>query len=171
MKVLTGLLITGAVVAVGARAAMALKRASERSAVQLSGRVHKLTTQGVVVALGFNIKNPTRATLKMSIPLITVKYGNTELAQSSLSQVDVPPEILTSAGHIRIDKFKETGMIFTEVTLPYFSLLSAGYDLVKKLKGRLNGEGNKIKFNVTISSQTFTSIGSYAYDEKQTISL
>ena len=168
MKVLTGLLITGAVVALGA-SVIALKRASEKIAVQVSSRVHKLTTQGVVVVLGFNLKNPTRAALKMAIPLITVKYGNTELAQSSLSNVDVPPEILTSEGHIRIDKFKETGMIYTEVTLPYFSLLTAGFDLVKKLKGRLEGEGNKIRFDVAISSQTFTSVGSYAYDETQTI--
>lgn len=133
MKVLTGLLITGAVVA-GASALMALNRASKKIATQITARVHKITTQGVVVVLGYNIKNPTRAALKMAIPLITVNYGNMQLAQSSLSKVNVPPAILTSEGHIRIEKHKETGMIYTEVTLPYFSLLSAGFDLVKKLK-------------------------------------
>ena len=171
MKLITGLVITGAVIA-GASALVALKRASDKVATEISSRVHKLSPLGVVVVLGFNIKNPTRADLSMAMPLITVSYNGNQLAQSSLTKVNVPQNILTSEGHIRIDKFKETGMIYTEVTLPYFALLSSGYDMVKKLKGRLSGENtNKIKFIVDITSQAFTKIGSFAYDDKQTISV
>lgn len=171
MKLITGLVITGVVIA-GASALVALNRASEKVATEVTARVHKLTTSGVVIVLGYNIKNPTRAALKMSVPLITISYNGSQLAQSSLANTTIPNNILTSEGHIRIEKFKETGMIYTEVTLPYFSLISAGYDLVKVLKGRLSGENtSKVKFTVDVTSQAFTALGSFAYDDKQIIAV
>lgn len=171
MKVLATLAIGGAAAFFGYRAFVGLKRASEKVATQISARVHKLTIQGVVLVVGFNIKNPTRASLDMAMPLITVAYNGTQLAQNSLSEVNIPAAILTSERHIRIEKYKETGMIYTEVTLPFFSLLSAGASLVKQLKDRMNGGSNPIQFEVEVNSQVFTALGSYAYDEKQTITV
>lgn len=169
MKALKGLLIFGGAVIVG-KLLMSLRQASENITAQVSARVHKLTTQGIIIALGYNIKNPTNVNLEVSVPLITITYNGKQLGQSSLTLTTIPGQSITDQGRIRIEKHKETGTVYTEVTLPYFSLISAGFDLLKQLKGRLPGEsGQKVRLGVVVTARVYKGAASFPFTYKETI--
>lgn len=153
-----------------------LHRAGKKVIVSVSGRVHKVTLEGVVVIMNYNIKNPTKGSMEMSTPLIQLTHRGILLASSSMSLVEVPETAKTAGGRIKIQPFRETGAITTSILLPTLSLLGAGTSLLPQLKQRLmSGSNNQaqipILFEIATTAQLFTKIGSYPYDEKMTLKI
>ena len=170
MKALNVILIGGAVF-LGGRYLLSLNRASKKAVVQVSANVHRVTFEGVEVVLKYNIKNPTRTSIEMAAPLITLSHNGKVLASSSMALVEIPEDVRTTNGRIRILPFKETGIIATSILLPYLSLIGAGANLITALKNRLNAESEEetVKFEVATTSTVFTKVGSYPYDDKAII--
>lgn len=169
-------IIGGGLAFIGGRYLYQLYRTGKKVVVDVTGRVHKVTLSGVLVVLNFNIKNPTNGSIEMSMPLIKLTQGNTVLASSSMSIIDVPEEARSTKDRIKIRPFKETGTITTRILLPTLSLLGASAKLLPHLKNRLLSSSQTqnnppIEFQVETTSTVFTKIGSYPYDEKMTISV
>ena len=89
----------------------AASRASKKIDVIISGERVGFNYQGVPVTLSYIIKNPTKARMEMTSPLIKFRVGGTHLASSTLSVDDIPQENRSSAGRIKIEPFAQTGKI------------------------------------------------------------
>ncbi|MEZ4921868.1 MAG: hypothetical protein R2780_01740 [Crocinitomicaceae bacterium] len=162
----------GGLLFMGGRYLWQLNQAGNKAVVEVSGRVHKVMLNGIVVVVNYNIKNPANVVIELATPLIKLSHNNKVIASSSMSIVDVPEDAKAN-GRIRIAPHSETGVIETSVLLPYLSLIGAGASLITKLKDRLNsGEEEKepIEFEIETLSTVFTKIGSVPYDDKQVIS-
>lgn len=170
MKALKIIAIGGAVF-LGGRYLFSLNRAGNKAVVQLGGKVEKVTIEGVVVVLKYNIKNPTRSSIEMAAPLIKLSHNGKILASSSLALVEIPEDVRSTNGRIKILPYKETGIITTSILLPFLSLIGTGANLITRLKNRLNPDADQqtVKFDVETNSTVFTQVGSYPYDDKVTI--
>jgi hypothetical protein len=163
--------IGGAIFLVG-RHFLSLNRASKTAAVDVGGRVHRVSIEGIELMLDYNIKNPTRSRMEMAVPLIKLIYNGTVIATTSMSQVVIPEAVRSASGRIRIEPFKETGIISTPVLLPYLNLISVGANLISRLKDRLTGQPDQpIKVEIQTTTTFFTALASIPYDEKQIIDL
>lgn len=173
MKALNVILIGGAIF-FGGRYILSLSRTGKKAVVQVGASVKGVSLEGVEVVLKYNIKNPTRSSIEMAAPLITLSHNGKVLASSSMALVDIP-EAVQSNGRIKILPFKETGNITTSIRIPYLSLIGAGASLITMLKNRLNaGEDEQVeavKFEIATTSRVYTKVGSYPYDDKTTVSV
>lgn len=168
MKALNVILIGGTII-LGGRYLLSLNRTGKKVVVQIGANVKSVSFEGVEVVLKYNIKNPTKSSIEMSAPLITLLHQGKVLASSSMTLVDIP-ESAQSNGRIKILPFKETGNITTSIRIPYLSLLGAGANLISVLKDRLNASPEDkietVKFEVKTTSRVYTKVGSYPYDDK-----
>lgn len=162
-----GYIIGGGLLFFGGRYLVSLARTSDKAVVQAKGQLDKVTVEGVVVVLKFNIKNPTRTSITMSAPLIDIKYKDKVLASSSMALVDIPEEVRDSKGRIRILAFKETGWITTRILIPFVNLLGLGSGLVKRIKN----PDDKVKFTIGTTATVFTAFGQYPYDDRQEVEI
>ncbi len=164
-------IVIGGLVYFGGRYLFSLNRAGSKAVVQVGARVHKLAMEGVVVVLKYNIKNPTRASIEMAAPLVKLSYNGKVLASSSMALVEIPEDVRSTNGRIRILPFKETGEITTSITIPYLSLVGAGAVLLARLKNRLDPDAEQVKtkFNIETTSTVFTQLGSYPFDDKAVV--
>lgn len=172
MKALNVILIGGAVF-LGGRYLYSLNRASNKVVVQIGGRVHKVSFEGVEVILKYNIQNPTNSSIRMSAPLIKLSHNSKVLASSSMELVEIPEDVRSTNG-IKIKPFKETGIITTSILLPTLSLVGTGANLITLLKNRLNaGSDNQetIKFEIETTATVFTKVGNIPYDDKSIIEI
>lgn len=170
MKALKVIIIGGAAF-VGGRYLLSLNRLSKKVVVQVSGRVHKVSIDGVEILLKYNIKNPTNSSISMNAPLITLSYNGSVLASSSMASNNIPENVRGNNGTIKILANQETGEISTSILLPTLSLISAGTNLLKILKDRLkaSAETKKVKIEVQTTSTVITKLGKYPYDDKTII--
>ncbi|MBD3638153.1 MAG: hypothetical protein HUJ25_12445 [Crocinitomicaceae bacterium] len=163
----------GGLAFLGGRYLWQLNRAGEKAAVEVSGRVHKITLNGVEVVLSYNIKNPTNVAIEMAVPLVKLSHRQKVIASSSMSLVNIPEDAKTANGRIRIAPNAETGYIQTSILLPYLSLIGAGSSVITALKNRLNSTGDEeqepVEFEVQTTSTVFTKLGSVPFDDVQTI--
>ncbi|MBI3136054.1 MAG: hypothetical protein HYZ14_15360 [Bacteroidetes bacterium] len=166
-------IVIGGLVFLGGRYFFRLNRAGEKAVVQASGKVKKVTMEGVVLDLKFNIKNPTATDIEMAAPLIKLLHNKSVLASSSLSLMEIPDSVKGKDGRIRIKPYLETGWINTSITLPFLSLASAGGSLLTRLKNKLDpaAEQKTIAFEVETNSSIFTKVGSYPYDDVTTLTV
>jgi len=162
-------ILIGGLVFLAGRYLSSLIRTGNQVVTQISGKVDKFSIDGVVVALKYNIKNPTRTSIKIAAPLIKLSYKNKVLASSSMKLVDIPQSVKDDKGRIRILPFKETGEITTRILIPFLSLVGVGADLLTKLKDENPTE--KVKFTIDTVSTVFTKIGSYPYEEKTIVTI
>ena len=146
MSALKFILIGGAVF-LGGRYLYALNRAGKKVIVQVGGRVHKVTLTGVEVVLKYNIKNPTNTGIEMAAPLISLSHNSKILASSSMALVEIPEDVRTTNGRIKIKPFKQTGEITTSILIPHLSVIGAGANLFSILKDRLNANSQDKKTN------------------------
>ncbi|MCR9171924.1 MAG: hypothetical protein NXI10_05500 [bacterium] len=166
------MILIGIGLVAGGRYVYNLTRTQNKAAVQLGGRVHKMTMQGIELLVSFNIKNPGNSSMEMAIPLIKLFHSGTLLGASSMTQVDIPDATKGSNGRIRIPANSETGVISTIILLPYLSLTGLGANLVATLKDRLKGGSQKVKFTVETNTTIFTPLGGeIPYDDKQVIAV
>lgn len=171
MKLIKGIAIGGIVFMIG-RFIYNLKRAESKTAVQVGGRVHKLTTQGAELFINYNIKNPSASVMEMAVPLITLKYKGTLLASSSMTPMILPSGVsVNSKGRIPIGAHSETGVITTKVLIPYLSMVGLGVDLVKLMQDRINGGDTKIKLTSEVNTSIFAGPLTIPYDDVQTLTI
>jgi len=141
-----------------------LNRAKEKILVAVSGKRDKISLQGVMVELNYNIKNPTRAKMKVTAPLIKLSSNGSLLASSTMQQVEIPQAVKDQSGRIIIDAFKETGKITTKILIPWLSILKVSSQLYNRLKS-----GEKVSIEIETISQVFTPITDFPLDDKTTI--
>tara|TARA_X000000950_G_C13650822_1_gene551639 strand:+ start:188 stop:694 length:507 start_codon:yes stop_codon:yes gene_type:complete len=153
----------------GGKYLLSLNRASQKIITSVSGKKDKITTQGISILLSYNIKNPTRANMKMTAPLIKLSFNGELLASSTMQSVDIPISVKDSIGRIEIKAFKETGKITTQIMIPWLSVLSIGPQLMKRLKSQ--NTSDKIQLEIETISQVYTLAGDYPLEEITTIEL
>lgn len=157
----------------GGRYLYQLHRAGEKVVVDVNGRVHKVSLSGVEVVMNYNIKNPTNSQIEMTAPLIKLLYEKKVLASSSMALVEIPEDVKNKSGHIKIRPFQETGMISTTILIPHLSILTAGANLLNRLRNRLDADRDEepIQFDIDTTANVFTKLGSYPYDETVKVSI
>ena len=172
MKALKIIAIGGAVF-LGGRYLFSLNRAGKKIVVKVGGRVNKVSLSGVEVILKYNIQNPTRSSIRMSAPLIKLTYNGKVLASSSMTLVEIPEDVQSTNGNIKIEPFKETGFITSSRLIPHLSLIGTGANLLPRLKNKLlaQSEDDPITFEIETTSTVFTKVGSYPYDEIEKVTI
>jgi len=170
MKLINGIII-GGIAAFVFRYIYNLKRAENKTAVELNARVHRFTTQGVELHLDYNVKNPTASNMEMAIPLIKLFRKGSLLASSSLAPFITNTGQSVSSNRIRIAPYSESGVITSRILIPYLSMIGLGTDLVKALKARLAGGTEKVKLDVEVNTTIFTGLANIPYDDRQTIEI
>lgn len=143
-----------------------LNKSQYKIVLVVGGRIHKLSAQGVVLKVIYNIKNPTNTTLRMSAPLIRITVNDKQVATSNMRAIDIPEEA-RDADKIVIRSNKETGEIESEVIIPWISLLAVAPDLVSKLQSQ-DGK-TKLTIKVETQSQVYTLFGAFPYEQTTTI--
>lgn len=150
---------------------LSLGRANKKVVISVSGEKGQISTQGIEILLNYNIKNPSRAKLKITPPLIKLLVNDKLVASSSMQSVDIPASVKDSKGRIQIMAYKETGKITTSILVPWISLLQISPDLITRLKQTDKTDTNKVNVSVETLSQAFTPIGDFPIDDKTTIAL
>lgn len=168
MKAYAIIAIGGAVVLTSAYL-YGINKAQDKIAIVISGRVHKLSAQGVTVVISYNIKNPTASTMRMTPPLIKISVNGKQLAVSSMDQIDIPESSRDDSGKIVIRANKETGNIESSIMVPWISLASLAPDLVTRFQNQ--DSKNKISVQVGINLNVYTLVASFPYEQTSTIKL
>ena len=145
----------------------AAQRASEKIDVIISGERVGFNYQGVPVTMSYIIKNPTKARMEMTSPLIKFRVGGTHLASSTLSVDDIPQENRSSAGRIKIEPFAQTGKITSTILVPYASILKLGLAFLNKFKDG----GQKVQIQVETNAQVYLGLINFAYDDIQNMEI
>jgi len=86
-KILIGTGIAGAIT--GIVYARRLKTASVKLVVIPRVRVHKITAQGIVLAVETKIKNPTRTPFSIKYPFVRLRYKGSDIGTSQPKDKDV----------------------------------------------------------------------------------
>lgn len=153
----------------GGRYLISLSRASKKAVVSVSGKRGLISAQGINVTLNYNIKNPSRANLRITPPLVKLLINDKLVASSTMQNVDIPETVKDSKGRISINAFSETGNITTSILVPWLSIVSISPDVLSRLQ---NGDtSQKVQVSVETLSHAFTAVGDFPMDDKTTIQL
>jgi len=165
MKAFTVIAVGGALVLVG-NYLMGINKSQYKIALVATGRVQKISVQGVTLLVQYNIKNPTAATMRMSAPLIKISVNGKQVATSNMQTADIP-DAARDGDKIVIRANTETGAIGSELVIPWIALASIAPDLVTRLKNP-NGK-NKTSIRVDTLCRIFTNVGSFPYESTSII--
>jgi len=149
---------------------LSLSRASNKIVITVSGEKGQLSAQGIEILLKYNIKNPSRAKLKITPPLIKLLVNDKLIASSSMQSVDIPLTVKDDKGRILIQAYKETGIITTSILVPWISLLQVSPDLITRLK-QAGTDNGKVSISVETLSQAFTTLGDFPIEDKTNVQL
>lgn len=153
----------------GGRYLFSLNRAKNKVLTIVTGQKESITAQGITIRVKYNIKNPTRANMKMTAPLIKLSFGGKLLASSTMKMVDIPLDARDESGRIVIKAFNETGEISTTILVPWLSVLGVSQQLLSRLQNQDPNE--KIKLEIETTSRIYTLAGSYPFDELTTLTI
>jgi len=153
----------------GGRYLLSLSRASNKAIVSISGKRGLISAQGINVTLNYNIKNPSRANLKITPPLVKLLINDKLVASSTMQNVEIPDSIKDSKGRISINAFSETGNITTSILVPWLSIVTINPDILSRLQS--GDTAQKVQVSIETLSHAFTSIGDFPLDDKTTIQL
>ncbi|MGV6861011.1 MAG: hypothetical protein ACWA41_04520 [Putridiphycobacter sp.] len=154
---------------IGGKYLLSLNRARHKIVTMVTAKKDQLSAQGITIALRYNIKNPTRANMKMTAPLIKLSFNGKLLASSTMQAVDIPTSAKDNKGRIIIQAFKETGDITTKILIPWISVIGISPQLMSRLQSKDPNE--KIQLEIETISQVFTLAGDYPLEELTTIEL
>lgn len=152
-----GILLTGGYL-------FSLKRAKNKIVTLVTASKNKITNKGILLDVNYNIKNPTKAAMKITPPLIQIHHNGKLLASSSMDSNVIPPSIKDDTGRILIKPFKETGKITAQILITWLDALS----ISPKLLARLQNKNQKIALEIQTTSQLYTRLGNYPFDTKTT---
>lgn len=153
----------------GIRYLLSLKQAGEQVVIKVSGQKDKITAQGISILVSYNIQNPTRATVRMTPPLIKLSSAGQFLASSTMQDVQIPEKVKDSNGRIIMKAFSETGDVTATVHIPWLSVLSISPQLMTRLQS--SDPKDKITLTVETITHLFTLAGDYPYAEKSSFKL
>ena len=153
----------------GGRYILSLSRASNKAIVSVSGKRGLISAQGINVTLNYNIKNPSRANLKITPPLVKLLINDKLVASSTMQNVEIPDSIKDSKGRISINAFSETGNITTSILVPWLSIVTISPDILSRLQS--GDTAQNVPVSIETLSHAFTSIGDFPLDDKTTIQL
>lgn len=166
MKTFTILAIGGAALLAG-RYLYGINKSQYKIVLTVTGRIHKVTAQGVSLMIRYNIKNPTTSAMRMTPPLIRITVNGKQIATSNMREIDIPESSRDSSGKILIRANRETGDIESEIIVPWVGLLAVAPDLVSRFQ---NADGkNKIALKVETQSRIYTLLGVFPYEQTSTI--
>ncbi len=160
-------IIGGGIAFFAGRYLINLTRAGNKAVTMVNGKIDRITPQGVDVSLSYNIKNPTRSSLRMTPPLIKLSHQGKVLASSSMKTVDIPADAKDSKGRIKILPHNETGEISTLINIPYLNLVGVGIGLWNKI----NDPNQSVKLTIESNATLYTSVGVFPYDDITNIEL
>lgn len=165
MKTIAIIAIGGAILAAGSYL-YGINNSQYKIVLAVGGRIHKLSAQGVILKVNYNIKNPTTSTMRMSPPLIRITLNGKQIATSNMRTIDIP-EQSRDKDKIVIRANQETGAIESEVIVPWISLLGVAPDLITKLQ---NQDGKtKLAIKVETQARIFTLVGAFPYEQTTSI--
>lgn len=159
MKVLKTIGILGAAAWVWSKYRSS-SRAAEKIDVTISGERVGINYQGVPVVLSYVIKNPTKARMELTSPLIKIKVDKKLLASSTISVADIPLQNRSSKGRIMIEPFSQTEKINVTIPISFIGLLQLGKAFYDKFKN-----GNAVQIEVETNAQVYTELGNFPYDD------
>lgn len=168
MKVLTYIAVGTGIFFTG-RYLLSLSRISDKAIISVRGRRGLISAQGINVKLNYNIKNPSRANLRISPPLIKLSVNGKTVASSTMQSVEIPKSVKDSNGRIVIKKFSETGEITTTVLVPWINLLAVSPQILTRLQS--GDVSKKVTLTVETLSHAFTAIGDFPMDSTKNIEL
>jgi hypothetical protein len=148
---------------------LSLGRAKKKVITTVSGQRDSITAQGINILVKFNIKNPTRAHMSMTAPLIKLSANGKLLASSTIPTTNIPTEAKDSNGRIKIEAYKETGEITTKILVPWLSVISISPQLLARLQS--SDPSDKVKLELETNAQLFTGIANFPYEEKTTLTI
>ncbi len=154
---------------IGGRYILSLSRASNTIVVDISGQRGLISAQGINVSLNYNIKNPTRANLKITPPFIKIGIDGQLVASSKMKEIVIPASIKDTNDRISINAFSQTGEIPTTIMIPWLSLLTISPTIVSKLKN--GNENQKVELTIETLTQVYTSVGNFPHEQKTAIQL
>ena len=153
----------------GGRYILSLSRASNKAIVSVSGKRGLISAQGINVTLNYNIKNPSRANLKITPPLVKLLINDKLVASSTMQNIEIPDSVKDSKGRININAFSETGNITTSILVPWLSIVTISSDILSRLQS--GDTAQKVQVTIETLSHAFTSIGDFPLDDKTIIQL
>jgi hypothetical protein len=166
MKTFTILAIGGAVLIAGSYL-YGINKSQYKIVLTATGRIHKVTAQGVTLIIRYNIKNPTTAAMRMTPPLIRITVNGKQIATSNMREIDIPEASRDDSGKIIIRANQETGDIESEVIIPWVGLISTAPDLISRLQ---NTDGKtKVSLKVETQARIYTMLGVFPYEQNTTI--
>ncbi|WP_343636302.1 hypothetical protein [Fluviicola sp.] len=168
MKAIKYLVIGGAIVLTG-KYLLSLNRAQKKIVIVATGKRGKISAQGISIVIRYNIKNPTKARMTMTPPLIKLSLNGTLIGTSNMQMNDIPADVRDKTGKIIIRAFNETGNIEASVFIPWLNLLTVGGDLIKRFKS--TDPKDQITVEVETISQVYSMIGNFPHEETLSIKL
>lgn len=160
MKAIKYIAIGGGVILLG-KYLLSLDQAQKRAVISATGKIDKLTAQGLSLILRYNIKNPSTGNLRMTPPLIKLSVAGNLIASSNMQMIDIPENVRDKSGKIIIRPFSETGDIQARILIPWLNLVGVAPDLLKRVQSK--DSKDKIKIQVETLSQAYTLVGSFPY--------
>jgi hypothetical protein len=166
MKTFTLIVVAGAALAAGSYL-YGINKSQYKIVLTVTGRIHKVTAQGVSLMIKYNIKNPTTSAMRMTPPLIRITVNGKQIATSNMREIDIPENSRDSSGKIQIRANAETGEIESEVMVPWVGLISVAPDLVSRFQ---NSDGKtKVTLKVFTQSRIYTLLGVFPYEQNTSI--
>jgi hypothetical protein len=106
--------------------------ASDKLAVSISGRIHKITFSKITVICDAQVKNPTQQTFRFRRPFVTLKYKGKTLGNSDVQAIG-----------IELPAYKETtikNFVIDIELLQLPAVLLDAFNILKTAKGNLQLE-------------------------------
>lgn len=155
-KILVGTGIAGAVTAIAVYASR-LNKASVKLVVIPRVRVHKITAQGITLAIDTKIKNPTRTQLKIKYPFVRLKYRGNDIGTSQAVNRDV---IIPAYGEPNppLDPFM--------IEIPFLGAFSLAWDLLQSFQS-----GSAVELEVNTSTLVDLGLIKKDYEDTQKFTL
>jgi hypothetical protein len=153
----------------GGRYLYTLHRAKNQITTTVRGQKESINAQGVVLQLKYNIKNPTKARIRITPPLVKLSFNTILLASSTMKGVEIPPEVKDAENRIIIAPHSETGEITTRIIIPWLSVVRISSELMRKLQSTDPKE--KLQVEIATIAQVYLPTGSYPLDDKTTIEI
>jgi len=165
MNAVTVIAVGGALVLVG-NYLYGINKSQYSIALVATGRVQKVSVQGITLLVQYNIKNPSQATMRLSAPLIIISVNGKQIATSNMQTASIP-EPSRDGDKIVVRANTETGAIGSELTIPWIALASIAPDLITRFKNP--DPKKKISLKVVTQCRVFTIVGSFPYESVSTI--
>lgn len=148
---------TGIVAAIGGGVAYALRlnRLAEELVIVPTVMLHKVSVSGIFLRVDVQLKNPTRAKLKMKFPFVKLLYKDAIIGSSQAVDKDV-----------QIPAYGETNISEMMIQIPLAGVFSLGGEIFSAIQG-----GTAIKLGVRTLTTVDLGWKKFPYEDNQEYTL